>query len=67
MSQTLLLFILKELLPPDPVYPLVEGITSEIVTSGKLSSLQLEGVLYAVSNKSINKYNPGEYGHSCFP
>lgn len=29
-------------------YPVVEGITSDIVVSGKLSSLQLEGVLYAV-------------------
>ena len=29
-------------------YPVVEGITSDIVVSGKLSSLQLEGVVYAV-------------------
>lgn len=38
---------LAELLPPDPTYPVVEGITSDIVATGKLSSLQLEGVLYA--------------------
>ncbi|CAC5397982.1 Protein strawberry notch homolog 2,Protein strawberry notch homolog 1,Protein strawberry notch,Protein FORGETTER 1 [Mytilus coruscus] len=38
---------LAELLPPDPTYPVVEGITSEIVATGKLSSLQIEGVLYA--------------------
>ncbi|CAG2225424.1 Protein strawberry notch homolog 2,Protein FORGETTER 1,Protein strawberry notch,Protein strawberry notch homolog 1 [Mytilus edulis] len=38
---------LAELLPPDPTYPVVEGVTSDIVATGKLSSLQLEGVLYA--------------------
>ncbi|XP_033761230.1 LOW QUALITY PROTEIN: protein FORGETTER 1-like [Pecten maximus] len=38
---------LASLLPPEPVYPLADSLPREMITSCKLSSLQLEGILYA--------------------
>ncbi|OWF49684.1 Protein strawberry notch [Mizuhopecten yessoensis] len=38
---------LASLLPPEPVYPLADSLPEEMITSCKLSSLQLEGILYA--------------------
>ncbi|XP_069103404.1 protein strawberry notch homolog 1-like isoform X2 [Argopecten irradians] len=38
---------LASLSPPDPVYPLADSLPVEMITSCKLSSLQLEGILYA--------------------
>ncbi|KAK3094762.1 hypothetical protein FSP39_005887 [Pinctada imbricata] len=38
---------LATLTQPDPFYPLTDSIPTDIIQSGKLSSLQLEGVLYA--------------------
>ncbi|XP_060078626.1 uncharacterized protein LOC132558114 [Ylistrum balloti] len=38
---------LASLLPPEPVYPLADSLPREMITTCKLSSLQLEGILYA--------------------
>lgn len=38
---------LAALSQPDPMYPLTESLPEEVIKEGKLSSLQLEGVLYA--------------------
>lgn len=40
--------VLQALSQPDPMYPLTESLPEEVIKEGKLSSLQLEGVLYAV-------------------
>ncbi|XP_062605521.1 uncharacterized protein LOC134267315 [Saccostrea cucullata] len=38
---------LAALSQPDPTYPLTDSLPEEVIREGKLSSLQLEGVLYA--------------------
>ena len=40
---------------PKATYPLCDSISKSIISSGALSSLQLEGILYAVS---FNYYPP---------
>jgi len=44
-----LLFVLQAIELPPATYPLSESIPHDVIASGQLSSLQLEGILYAVS------------------
>lgn len=38
---------------PSASYPLFDAIPSDVTETGKLSDLQLEGILYAVSKNTI--------------
>lgn len=49
---------------PKSEYPLFDAITDNIVESGQLSKLQLEGVLYA-STKHLQILPTGEREHRC--
>ena len=49
---------------PKSEYPLFDAITDDIVGSGRLSQLQLEGVLYA-STKHLQILPTGEREHRC--
>ena len=47
--QSILFFVpFQALLPTKPDYPLADSFPEEIIKDCKLSSLQLEGILYAV-------------------
>ena len=56
---------LAALAPPPVTYPLADSLPEELITGGKLSSLQLEGIVYAVSilcffsKSSVAKALPG--------
>ena len=45
-----LIYIFQGITPPDTYYPLSVSLPKEIISECKLSSLQLEGVIHAVSS-----------------
>ncbi len=42
-------------MPPLPDYPLADSFPEEVISQCKLSGLQLEGILYAVSRAAVTR------------